>query len=260
LRAEEASAFSLTELFSLRGRVALITGSGRGLGYAMARGMAQAGAAIILNGRNEQQLQQSVAALAAEGHAVRGSVFDVTDSAKIKAAVADVGQVDILVNNAGIQHRQPLEAFDEAAWRQVLDVNLTGVFLTTQAVVTGMIARKSGKIINISSLIGEVSRRSIGAYAASKGGLKMLTKTMANEWAVHNIQANAIAPGYFKTEMNIALTNNIEFDNWVRERTPAGRWGEPSELIGAAVFLASNASNYVNGQTIVVDGGLLAAI
>ena len=252
--------FALTDLFSLRGRTALITGSSRGLGYTMARGLAQAGASIVLNGRNEPQLQQSVAALAAEGHAVRASVFDVTDSMQIKAAVAQIGQVDILVNNAGIQHRQPLEQFDEAAWRQVIDVNLTGVFLTTQVVVAGMIARKSGKIINIGSLIGEVSRKTIGAYAASKGGLKMLTKTMANEWAVHNIQANAIAPGYFKTEMNIALTNNIEFDHWVRERTPAGRWGEPSELIGAAVFLASNASSYVNGQTIIVDGGLLAAI
>jgi len=214
LSVEETSVFSLTELFSLRGRTALITGSSRGLGYAIAHGLAQAGASIVLNGRNEQQLQQSVAALAAEGYAVRGSVFDVTNSAKIKAAVAQIGQVDILVNNAGIQHRQPLEAFDEAAWRQVIDVNLTGVFLTTQVVVAGMIARKSGKIINIGSLIGEVSRRTIGAYAASKGGLKMLTKTMANEWAVHNIQSNAIAPGYFKTEMNIALTNNIEFDSW----------------------------------------------
>jgi gluconate 5-dehydrogenase len=252
--------FALTELFSLRGRTALITGSSRGLGFVMARGLAQAGASIVLNGRSEQQLQQSVAALVGEGYAVRGSVFDVTDSAQIKAAVAQIGQVDILVNNAGIQHRQPLEQFDETAWRQVIDVNLTGVFLTTQAVVAGMIARKSGKIINIGSLIGEVSRRTIGAYAASKGGLKMLTKTMANEWAIHNIQANAIAPGYFKTDMNEALTNNAEFDAWVRGRTPAGRWGDPNELIGAAVFLASNASSYVNGQTLVVDGGLLAAI
>jgi gluconate 5-dehydrogenase len=252
--------FALTELFSLRGRTALITGSGRGLGYAMARGLAQAGATIILNGRNEQQLEKSVEALAAEGHTVRASVFNVTDSAQIKAAITQIGQVDILVNNAGIQHRQPLEQFDEAAWRQVLDVNLTGVFLTTQVVVAGMIERKSGKIINIGSLIGEVSRRTIGAYAASKGGLKMLTKTMANEWALYNIQANAIAPGYFKTEMNEALTNNAEFDSWVRARTPAGRWGEPSELIGAAVFLSSAASDFMNGQTIYVDGGLLASM
>ena len=150
-----------------------------------------------------------------------------TDSAQIKAAVAQVGQVDILVNNAGIQHRQPLEQFDESAWRQVIDVNLTGVFLTTQGVVAGMIARKSGKIINISSLMGEVSRKTIGAYSASKSGVKSLTKTMANEWAIHNIQANAIAPGYFKTEMNEALTNNADFDAWVRARTPAGRWGDP---------------------------------
>jgi gluconate 5-dehydrogenase len=254
------SEFALTELFSLRGRTALITGSSRGLGYVMARGLAQAGASIVLNGRNEQQLQQSVDALAGEGYAVRGCLFDVTDSAQIKAAVAQLGQVDILVNNAGIQHRQPLEQFDEVAWRQVIDVNLTGVFLTTQIVVAGMIERKSGKIINIGSLIGEVSRKTIGAYAASKGGLKMLTKTMANEWAAHNIQANAIAPGYFKTDMNEALTNNMEFDAWVRGRTPSGRWGDPTELIGAAVFLASNASSYVNGQTIIVDGGLLAAI
>jgi gluconate 5-dehydrogenase len=242
----------------------LITGSGRGLGYAMARGLAQAGATVILNGRNELQLEKSVAGLAVEGFAARGYAFDVADSAQIKAGVARiydaVGQVDILVNNAGIQHRQPLEEFDEAAWRQVIDVNLTGVFLMTQSVVAGMIARKAGKIINIGSLMSEVSRRTIGAYAASKGGVKLLTKAMANEWAMHNIQVNAIAPGYFKTEMNTALTNDPEFDAWVRTRTPAGRWGEPDELVGLAVFLASDASSYMNGQTIVVDGGLLAAI
>ncbi len=252
--------FALTELFSLQGRTALITGSSRGLGYVIARGLAQAGAAIVLNGRNQPQLDQAANALIAEGYGVRVAVFDVTDSAQIKAAVGQIGQVDILVNNAGIQHRQPLEQFDEVAWHQVLDVNLTGVFLTTQAVVGGMIERKSGKIINISSLMSEVSRKTIAAYSASKSGVKSLTKTMATEWALHNIQANAIAPGYFKTEMNEALTNDAAFDGWVRARTPAGRWGDPSELIGAAVFLASNASNYVNGQTIVVDGGLLAAI
>jgi gluconate 5-dehydrogenase len=256
--------FQLTSLFDLTGKVALVTGSSRGLGYAIADGLAAAGATIILNARNAEQLASAEKDFKNKGYTVYTSNFDVTDSAIIREAVAqitnDVGAIDILVNNAGIQYRQPLEEFDEAQWRRVIDVNLTGVFLMTQAVVPAMIARKSGKIINIASVMSEAARRTIAAYTASKGAVKQLTKSMATEWAQHNIQANAIAPGYFSTELNQALINDEAFNSWVLKRTPAGRWGEPSELAGIAVFLASNASAYVNGQTIYVDGGLLATV
>ena len=256
--------FQLTSLFDLTGKVALVTGSSRGLGYAIADGLAAAGATIILNARNAEQLASAEKDFIEKGYTVYSANFDVTDSATIKAAVAqitnDVGAIDILVNNAGIQYRQPLEEFDEAQWRRVIDVNLNGVFLMTQAVVPAMIARKSGKIINIASVMSEAARRTIAAYTASKGAVKQLTKSMATEWAQHNIQVNAIAPGYFSTELNQALISDEAFNSWVLKRTPAGRWGEPSELAGIAVFLASAASGYVNGQTIYVDGGLLATV
>ena len=256
--------FQLTSLFDLTGKVALVTGSSRGLGYAIADGLAAAGATIILNARNAEQLASAEKDFKAKDYTVYTSNFDVTDSATIRKAVAqvtnEVGAIDILVNNAGIQYRQPLEEFDEAQWRRVIDVNLTGVFLMTQAVAPSMIARKSGKIINIASVMSEAARRTIAAYTASKGAVKQLTKSMATEWAQHNIQVNAIAPGYFSTELNQALIDDEAFNSWVLKRTPAGRWGEPSELAGIAVFLASAASGYVNGQTIFVDGGLLATV
>ncbi len=256
--------FQLTELFDLTGKVALVTGSSRGLGYAIAEGMAQAGATVVLNGRNGDTLAQAQQTLSDKGYTVHHSQFNVTDSAEIKAQVAHIaetiGTIDILVNNAGIQYREPLEDFNPDEWRQVIDVNLNGVFLMSQAVAPAMIAQQSGKIINIASLMSEVSRRTVSAYVASKGAVKQLTKSMSTEWAQHNIQTNAIGPGYFKTEMNTALFTDPEFDNWVKARTPAGRWGEPEELVGIAVFLASAASSYVNGQIFYVDGGMLGTM
>ena len=256
--------FQLTSLFDLTGKVALVTGSSRGLGYAIAEGLAQAGATVILNGQNAERLEQTKQTFTDKGYTVYASQFDVTDNKAIQSQIAQlqdtVGTIDILVNNAGIQYREPLEDFDVDEWRRVIDVNLTGVFLTSQAVVPGMIAQQSGKIINIASLMSEVSRRTVSAYVSSKGAVKQLTKSMATEWAGHNIQINAIGPGYFKTEMNTALLNDPEFNNWVKGRAPAGRWGEPEELVGITVFLASKASSYINGQTFYVDGGMLSTL
>jgi gluconate 5-dehydrogenase len=251
-------------LFDLTGRTALITGSGQGLGLALARGLAEAGAAVVLNGRTESKLVAAAEKLRAEGARVAIAPFDVTDGAAAARETAriekDFGAIDIVVNNAGIHQRAPLAEMTEAQWRAVLDTNLTSAFLVARAVVSGMIKRGAGKIINIASITSEVSRPTIGNYAAAKGGLKMLTRAMAVEWAKHGIQANAIAPGYFLTDLNTALVANAEFNAWVCKRTPAGRWGRPEELAGAAVFLASRASDFVNGQMLVVDGGLLAAL
>jgi len=251
-------------LFDLTGRTALITGSSRGLGLAIARGLAQAGAALVVNGRDERNLAAAAASLRAGGARVHEAAFDVTDGAAAAAAVARVeqefGAVDILVNNAGIHQRAPLVEMSEAQWRAVIDTNLTSAFLVARAVAPRMIARGRGKIINICSVMSEVSRPTIANYAAAKGGLKMLTRAMAAEWARHGLQANAIGPGYFVTELNQALVANPEFNRWICGRTPAGRWGQPHELAGAAVFLASPASDFVNGQVIYVDGGLLASL
>ena len=253
-----------TALFDLAGRVALVTGSSRGLGAVIARGLAEAGARMCLNGRDEGRLARAVADMREAGHQADGFAFDVTDAGQIDRAVgqieSSVGPIDILVNNAGIQRRGPLEQIDPAAWQEVLDVNLTGVFLVARRVVTGMIERRRGKIINICSLMSELGRRTIGPYAAAKGGVRMLTRAMAVEWAPHNVQVNGIGPGYFKTEMTRPLVEDEQFSAWIASRTPAGRWGETSELIGAAVFLASSASDFVNGQIIYVDGGILASL
>jgi gluconate 5-dehydrogenase len=255
---------ALHPLFDLTGRTALITGSGQGLGFAIARGLAQAGAAIALNGRDEQKLEAAAETLRADEARVTIAPFDVTDGAATTAGVgkveAEFGPIDILVNNAGIQRRAPLAEMTELQWREVIDTNLTSAFLVARAVVPGMIARRSGKIINICSVMSEVSRPTIGNYAAAKGGLKMLTRAMAVEWARHGVQANAIAPGYFVTALNKPLVENVEFNKWICGRTPAGRWGQPEELAGAAIFLASRASDFVNGQILTVDGGLLAAL
>ncbi len=253
-----------SDLFTLGGRVALVTGSGRGLGLTLARGLGQAGARLVLNGRDGDRLAAAVAALAGEGLEAHAAAFDVTDAGAIDRAVADaerdVGPIDVLVNNAGIQRRGPLETLDEAAWREVIDTNLTGVFLVSRRVARGMIPRGRGKIINIGSLMCELGRETTGNYAAAKGGVKMLTRAMAVEWGPHNIQANGIGPGYFLTDMTRSLAADPEFDAWIRRRTPARRWGDPAELVGAAVFLASKASDFVNGQMIYVDGGILAAL
>jgi gluconate 5-dehydrogenase len=243
-------------LFDLSGRTALVTGSTRGLGFALARGLAGAGARVAVNGRS----QEACDAAAAQLDGAFAAPFDVTDEASVAAGVAAIGQIDILVNNAGIQVRGPLDEFSLADWQRVLDVNLTSAFLVSRAVVPGMIERGRGKIVNTCSVTSEVGRETIGPYTASKGGLKQLTRAMCADWARHGIQANGIGPGYFRTEINTALQEDPAFDAWLRARVPAGRWAEPSELEGAVVFLASAASDFVNGQIIYVDGGMLAVL
>jgi gluconate 5-dehydrogenase len=251
-------------LFDLGGRIALVTGSTSGLGREIARGLAEAGASVVVNGRDPVRLAGTIEWLRDAGHAAHGHAFDVTSEPAVVDTVArierEVGPIDILVNNAGIQRRAPLTDMPREIWDEVLAHNLTGVFLVGRTVARGMIARRRGKIVNIASLMSEVGRRTIAPYAASKGGVRQLTRTMCVEWAPYNIQVNAIGPGYFKTELNAALVADQAFDQWVCTRTPAGRWGEPKELIGAAVFLASAASDFMNGQTIYVDGGILASI
>lgn len=255
---------SQSELFNIKGKVALVTGSSGGLGSAFARGLCEHGAKVILNGRDRKKLDDQVQQFKSEGFDVYGYDFDINNSQAVKAAIADIsqkiGEIDILVNNAGITVRAPLEDFEEADWDRIIATNLTSAFVVTKAVVGAMIARKSGKIINIGSLQSELGRPSITPYAASKGGLKMLTKGMAVEWAQHNIQVNGIGPGYFKTDMTKPLYENPEFNDWVCKRAPAKRWGLTDELIGALIFLSSKASDYVNGQMIYVDGGLLSGV
>ena len=251
-------------LFSLRGRRALITGAGQGIGLTLARGLGEAGAELVLNDLDPVRLESAVALLRGEGFIVAGRCFNVAKATEVERVLAEcesaVGPIDILVNNAGIHRRAPLETMSLEFWQEVMDVNLTSAFLVTKAVVPGMIRRGRGKIINLCSLNCEISRPSIANYATAKGGLKMLTRAMAVEWGRHNIQANGIGPGYMRTEMTGSLTIDPEFDRYIRARTPAGRWGEPRELVGAAVFLASQAADFVNGQILYVDGGLLAAL
>ena len=251
-------------IFDLTGKTALVTGSSRGLGNEIARGLAAAGASVILNGTNESRLNEAVDRMKKEGFTAYACPFDVTKKDEIESGIEKItgtaGSIDILVNNAGITIRNRLEDFELSQWQKVMDINLTGVFLTAQCVVKGMMERRAGKIINICSLGSELHRQTTGAYTAAKGGVKMLTKAMAVEWAKYNIQANGIGPGYFITDMTQPLADNREFDAWIKGRTPANRWGRPEELIGAAVFLASEASSFVNGQVIYVDGGLLSVI
>jgi len=251
-------------LFDLSGRTALVTGSSRGLGWAMAQGLAAAGAAIVLNGSDAGRLAEAASAMRAAGTTVHEARFDVTDETAVKAAFAALDAqgvaVDILVNNAGIQFRKPMLELDTADWRRVIETNLTSAFVIGREAAARMVPRGHGKIINIGSLTSALARATVAPYTVAKGGIKMLTQAMAAEWAAHGLQANAIGPGYMLTDMNEALVNNPEFDAWVKGRTPAKRWGRPDELIGTAVYLASEASNYVNGQIIYVDGGMLAVL
>ncbi|EHG6158852.1 SDR family oxidoreductase [Escherichia fergusonii] len=252
-------------LFDLTGKIALITGSARGLGFAYAEGLANAGAHVILNDLNDTVLQEAVEQLQSKGLSAQGIVFNVADEKAVEQAFQQIDEqdiaIDILINNAGIQYRQSIVDLALADWQKVIDVNLTSVFLVSKAVASRMIARNTGgKIINIASLTSEAARPTVSPYTAAKGGVKMLTRSMAAEWAKFNIQANAIGPGYILTDMNTALINNADFDKWVKNSNPAERWGKPEELVGTAIFLSSTASDYINGQVIYVDGGWLAVL
>ncbi|MFL5217680.1 MAG: SDR family oxidoreductase [Microvirga sp.] len=251
-------------LFDLSGRTALITGSTRGIGFALSQGLGEAGATVILNSRQQAAVDEAVATLKSRGLDVHGAAFDVADPGSVSAAFDAFDrqglQIDILVNNAGIQHRAPIQDFPAEAWDRMIATHLSAPFFLAQAVAPGMIARRRGKIINTLSVTSELGRPTIIPYASAKGGLRMLTRGLAVELGPHNIQVNGIGPGYFTTEMNRALIDNPEFDAWVKKRTPAGRWGDPSELAGAAVFLASPAADYVTGQVIFVDGGFTASM
>ncbi|MDP9899281.1 gluconate 5-dehydrogenase [Variovorax ginsengisoli] len=255
---------SILQSFSLAGRTALLTGSSAGIGLALARGLAGAGARVILNARSVDKLERAAAALRAEGAQVETAAFDVTSGEAVAAAVArieaEVGPIDILVNNAGMQRRAPLDQFAEADWHELMKTNLDSVFLVGQAVARHMMTRRRGKIINICSVQSELGRPGIAPYMASKGAVKMLTKGMAIDWGPHGIQVNGLGPGYFKTELTQALVDNTEFTQWLVNRTPARRWGDVEDLVGAAVFLSSEASNFVNGHVLYVDGGVTAQL
>lgn len=251
-------------LFDLTGRTALITGSSQGIGLALARGLAEHGATVILNGRDEAKLRAAQKQLADDGFTAYTVAFDATDQQSVVAGIdrieAEIGAIDILINNAGMQHRSPLEDFPVEKWQQLLTTNISSVFYVGQAVARHMIARGHGKIINIASVQSELARPGIAPYAATKGAVKNLTKGMSTDWARHGLQVNAIAPGYFKTPLNQALVDNQEFSAWLEKRTPAARWGNVDELVGAAVFLSGKGSSFVNGHTLYVDGGITISL
>ncbi|MGI9502329.1 MAG: SDR family oxidoreductase [Geminicoccaceae bacterium] len=248
------------KLFDLTGKRALVTGSSQGIGLSLAEGLAMAGADVVLNGRSADKVSAAVARI----DGANGYAFDITDGQAVADGIAaierDLGPIDILVNNAGIQRRQPLETFPIEDWRELMRTNVEGMFIVSQAVARGMIDRRQGKIINIASLQSEAARYSIAPYTASKGAVKNLTKGMCTDWAQHGLQVNAIGPGYFETPLNQALIDDPKFDAWLKNRTPAGRWGKVEELRGACIFLASDAASFVNGQILYVDGGVLATL
>ncbi|RLP26660.1 SDR family oxidoreductase [Mesorhizobium sp. YM1C-6-2] len=254
----------MSELFSLKGRLALVTGSGQGIGFALAKGLAEHGAIVVVNGRSADKVEKAVASLRGKGLKVEGSVFDVVDAAAVEAEVAriekEIGPIDIVVNNAGMQFRKSLEEFPDDKWQAMLQTNVTGVFNVGKAAAKRMIPRRRGKIINIGSVMSELARTTIAPYTATKGAVRNLTRGMCADWAKHGLQVNAIAPGFFRTELNTALFEDPEFNAWLEKRTPTARWGEVEELVGAAVFLASDASSFVNGHTLYVDGGLTTSV
>ncbi|MBD2746370.1 SDR family oxidoreductase [Microvirga sp. BT688] len=255
---------NVASLFNLSGRVALVTGSSAGIGFALAHGLGGAGAKVVLNGRESGKLALAAERLRREGLSVHEMAFDVTDSSAVRPAIERIedaiGPIDILVNNAGMQFRAPLEDYPDDAWHALMKTNVDSVFYVGQAVAKRMIPRGRGKIINICSVQSELGRPSIAPYAATKGAVKMLTKGMAIDWGKHGLQVNGLGPGYFKTELNRALVEDKAFSDWLIGRTPSRRWGELEDLIGAMVFLASDASNFVNGQIIYVDGGVTASL
>lgn len=251
-------------IFDLTGRLALVTGSSQGIGFALARGLAQAGARVVLNGRDGAKLAAAASRLGAEGLAVEQAAFDVAAVETLDDAVAAIeaahGPLHILVNNAGIIRRMPSVDVSPALWREVQGTNVDAVFFLAQAAARRMIPRGAGKIINICSVQSELGRPTIAPYATSKGALRMMTRTLCAEWAKHGVQVNGIAPGYFDTELTSALVQDSAFTEWLCQRTPAGRWGKVEELVGAAVFLAAPASDFVNGHLLYVDGGMTAVV
>lgn len=251
--------------FDISGKLALVTGSGRGLGNTYARGLAASGCDLVLHGRNVELLAAEKAAIGEEyGVEVHTTSFDVAKADQvfpaIEKVIADVGVPDILVNNAGVQRRAPFHEFPVSEWDEVINTNLNGVFYVSRAVTPAMVARGSGKVINIGSVTALLARQTVSPYTATKGAIAMLSKAMSADLTRFNIQVNTISPGYFTTEMNTALVNDPDFDAWVRNRTPAGRWGEADELLGALLFLASPASDFVTGQNIFVDGGMTSVV
>ncbi|MGI9524173.1 MAG: glucose 1-dehydrogenase [Hyphomicrobiaceae bacterium] len=252
------------DTFKLDGRQALITGSSAGIGLALAKGLAEAGARIVLNGRSADKVSAAAAPLRAAGHSIHEMPFDVTEPDAVDAAISEVeqniGPIDILINNAGIQRRAPLEDFPTQTWRELMNTNVDSVFYVARAVVGHMIPRRHGSIINICSVQSELGRPTIAPYTASKGAVKMLTKGMAIDWGPHGIRVNGLGPGYFATELNAALVADKSFSHWLADRTPLGRWGNVDELVGAAVFLSSDAASFVTGHVLYVDGGVTARL
>jgi gluconate 5-dehydrogenase len=250
----------MSPLFDLTGKTALVTGSSQGIGLALAKGLAESGASVLLNGRNAERLADASTSMPGSV----GLSFDVTDAEAVKQAVdgyeANCGPIDVLVNNAGMQLRGPLEAYDPADFDRLMRTNVNSAFYVGQAVAKHMISRGAGKIINIASVQTALARPGIAPYTASKGAVGNLTKGMATDWARYGLQVNAIAPGYFKTPLNETLYTDADFSAWLETRTPAGRWGEVDELQGACIFLASSASSFVNGQTLFVDGGISVSL
>ena len=254
----------MKSIFDIESKIVLITGSSRGIGFSLAKGFCEAGATVVLNGTSEETLKTSVEMLKKAGGRVHGYAFDVTNEADVAKNIGlieeKVGPIDVLVNNAGIQRRAPLEQMTLNDWKTVIDVDLNSVFIVSQSVAKYMIPRNKGRIINITSLNSEAARTTIANYCAAKGGLKMFTKSMATEWGKYNILTNAIGPGYFSTDLTKPLQDDPNFDAWVKSEVPLQRWGKPEELIGAAIFLSSEASSYINGHTIYVDGGWQACL
>jgi gluconate 5-dehydrogenase len=254
----------MMKLFDLTGKRVLITGGTHGLGMAMAKGLGQAGASLLINGHSADKMNSALKEYHAHGLQAEGHLFDVTDDVAVQQSIDEIEKkapIDILINNAGIIKRTPILDMEVSDFRQVIDVDLVGPFIVSRRVGAHMVQRKTGKIINICSMMSELGRNTVSAYAAAKGGLKMLTKNMATEWAKYNIQVNGIGPGYFATEQTAPIrVNGHPFNDFIVSRTPAGRWGDPSDLVGTAIFLSSAASDFVNGQIIYVDGGILATI